>query len=126
MKIDPTEITSGGSNQEEVKTSTEIFALNLTKSDQVNKVLAEGMTEKDEFLYANGGGAEALWKLIDLEAQHKDIPQTSRAGGFKVGVCGDKGREGKQAADSRVPHGDSQQSKHGKQGQVVLFDVSQQ
>lgn len=28
--------------------------------------LVEGMTERDEFLYANGGGAKALWKLIDI------------------------------------------------------------
>jgi hypothetical protein len=51
-----------------------VFAPNLTKSDQVNKVLAEGMNEKDEFLYANGGGAEALWKLIYLEAQQNGSP----------------------------------------------------
>ena len=52
----------------------------------MNKVLAEGMTEKDEFLYANGGGAEALWKLIDLEAQNKGSPQNSIAGGSNAGA----------------------------------------
>jgi len=45
-EIDPTEINIGGDNQEEVRTSTKVFAPNLTKSDEVNKVLAEGMNEK--------------------------------------------------------------------------------
>lgn len=62
---------NGGSKKEEVTTKKKIFAPNLTKSDQINQALAEGMTENDEFLYENGGGAEALWKLIDLEAQQK-------------------------------------------------------
>lgn len=73
-----------GPNQEEVKTRTKIFVSNLTKSDQVNKVLVEGMTEKDEFMYANGGGAEAMWKLIELETQQKVSLQNSKAGGKKV------------------------------------------
>lgn len=105
-------------------TSTKLFAPNLTKSDQVNKVLAEGMTEKDEFLYANGGGAEALWKLIDLEAQHRDNPQSSRAG--EKGAREGKGAGSKFVADSWVPLGNSQQTKHGQQNQVVLFNASQQ
>ena len=91
IKIDPTEVTDGGANQEEVRTNTKVFAPKLTKSDQVNKVLAEEMTEKDEFLYANGRGAEALWKLIDLEAQHKGDPQVYRVGGNKVGARGTRG-----------------------------------
>jgi len=102
-EINPTEITPGGASQEEVKTSTKIFALNLTKLDQVNKVLTIGMTKKDEFLYANGGGAEALWKLIDLEAQHTGTPQTSKAGGNKGGARGDKGG-GSQQFPAAGPH----------------------
>jgi len=72
-KIDSTENTSGGCRKEEVKTNKKIFALNLTKSDEINQVLAEGMTEKDEFLYENWGGAEAYWKVIELEAQQKNV-----------------------------------------------------
>lgn len=67
-EIDPTEVITNEDTREEARTDPKVFAPNLTKSDQVNKVLAEGMNEKDEFLYANGGGAQALWKLIDLEA----------------------------------------------------------
>jgi hypothetical protein len=68
-----------------------VFAPNLTKSDQVNKVLAEGMNEKDELLYANGGGAEALWKLIYLEAQQNGSPQCSKVGGSKDVARGTRG-----------------------------------
>lgn len=83
-EIDPNESTSSEPRKEEVKTNTKIFAPNLTKSDQINQVLAEGMTEKDKFLYENGGGAEAMWKLIELEAQQKVSPQNSKASGKKV------------------------------------------
>jgi hypothetical protein len=125
-EIDPMEDNSGGAPQEEVKNSAKVFAPNLTKSDQVNKVLAEGMNEKDEFLYANGGGAEALWNLIDLEAQQKGSPQCSKVGGSNDVARGTKGEIGKQLANSRVPAADSMTSAQKKQGQMVLFDGAHQ
>lgn len=56
------------------------------------------MTEKDEFLYANGGDAEAMWKLIDLEAHQKESPQLSRVGMTKAREEKEEGR--KLLADS--------------------------
>jgi hypothetical protein len=100
-EIDPAEVTIDKVNQEDVRMSTKLFALNLNKSDKVNKVLAEGMPEKDEFLYANGGGAEALWKLIELEAQHKDNPQNSRIDGSKAVAA----RDGLGAANKQMALG---------------------
>lgn len=89
-EIDPTEIPTSRPKQKEVHLGKKLFAPNLTKSDEVNKKLAEGMNEKDEFLYANGGGAEALWKLMELEAQKGDSPQSSKVGG---GVDEARGRK---------------------------------
>ena len=125
-EIDPMEINIGGPNQEEVRNNKKTFAPNLTKSDQVNKVLAEGMTEKDEFLYANGGGAKALWKLIDLEAQNKGSPQNSIAGGSNAGARVAKVGTNKQVADSRGPPVGNQQPVHANQGLLTLSGAGQQ
>lgn len=122
-EIDPTEIMANEDTREEPRTGSKVFAPNLTKSDKVNKVLAEGMNEKDEFLYANGGGAEGMWKLIELEAQQRSSPQCSKAGGAKPAA---RGKEVQQLADCRVPPGDSQASAHATQGQLVLADFVQQ
>lgn len=113
-----------GIKSQEVGASTALFVPNLTKSDQVNKVLAEGMTEKDEFLYANGGGAEEMWKLIDLEAHQKESPQLSRVGVTKAREEKEEGR--KLLADSWVPRGNSQQTNQGQHNQVVIFNTSKQ
>jgi len=71
--INPTENISGGALIEKVRTKKKNFVPNLTKSDQINQVLAEGMTEKDIFLYEGGGGAEAYLKLMEVEAQQNKV-----------------------------------------------------
>lgn len=125
-EIDPTEITTSGPKQKEVQFGKKLFAPNLTKSDEVNKKLAEGMNEKDEFLYANGGGAEALWKLMELEAQKRDSPQSSKVGGGADEARGSKQGELAIMADSRGPHGGHKSAGHGKQGNLVLYNETQQ
>jgi len=50
----------------------------------------------------------------------------SKAGGSKSAVHEIKGVGRQQVADSWAPLGDSQQTKNGKQGQVVLFNAGQQ
>jgi len=125
-EINPLEINVDGPNHKEANNNKKTFVPNLTKSDQVNRVLAEGMTEEDEFLYANGGGAEALWKLFELKAQNKGSPQHSIAGGSKaaarvVTVC-----KHKQVADSRGPPVGNQQQAHANQGLLALSGAGQQ
>lgn len=123
-EIDPTEITTSEPKQNEVQSGKKLFAPNLTKSDEVNKKLAEGMNEKDEFLYANGGGAEALWKLIELEAQKRDNPQSSKVGGGTADVRGSKQRNLAQVVNSRGPHEGHALLAHENQGDVVVFKAA--
>jgi len=50
----------------------------LECSDQINKVLAEGMTEKDRFHYQHGGGTKEYLTWLEKEVQvYRLTPQHS-------------------------------------------------
>lgn len=79
--IDPMEVHSRKNTVEEPRFREENFASNLGCSDQINKVLVEGMSEQDKFRYQCGGGTKEYLAWLEKKAQnHRMSPQQSLVG----------------------------------------------